>query len=162
MSKSNFENYYKNILILNKQQINLLRLSNPFILDIIFLPPRITLKFVRLQTLILDKINIKYLDKIFDYLLFGSNFHSLILSPVDYIDSLNHQVPLSAYLIKYDRSSIECFIIHDLLPFDSLNYFLLSCLPRLQYLKNHYLILYFELKNYVFFLTSTLLTTKFR
>ncbi|CAF3517717.1 unnamed protein product [Rotaria sp. Silwood2] len=89
MSKSNFENYYKNILILNKQQINLLRLSNPFILDIIFLPPRINLKFVRLQTLILDNINIKYLDKIFDYLLFGSNFHSLILSPADYIDSLS-------------------------------------------------------------------------
>jgi hypothetical protein len=64
MSKSSFEHYNKNIILPNKHRINILRLSNPFTVDIVFSPPRIISKFLRLEKLILDNIDAKYLNNI--------------------------------------------------------------------------------------------------
>ncbi|CAF1034311.1 unnamed protein product, partial [Rotaria sp. Silwood1] len=58
MSKSNFEDYNRNIFIPNRKRIKLLRLSNPFTADIIFSPARTILNFGQLETLILDNIKI--------------------------------------------------------------------------------------------------------
>ncbi|CAF5054351.1 unnamed protein product, partial [Rotaria sp. Silwood1] len=40
MSKTNFELYHQNMIKPNKHRIDLLHLSNPFTVDIIFSPPR--------------------------------------------------------------------------------------------------------------------------
>ncbi|CAF3791312.1 unnamed protein product, partial [Rotaria sp. Silwood1] len=53
MSKSNFEDYNRNIFIPNRKRIKLLRLSNPFTADIIFSPTRTILNFGQPETLIL-------------------------------------------------------------------------------------------------------------
>ncbi|CAF0923577.1 unnamed protein product [Rotaria sordida] len=89
ISKSDFDYYYRNIIIRNREHINLLRLSNPFTTDIIFSPTNIILKFISLETLILDNTYVKYLNKIFDYLLDLPKFHSLTISFIDYIESLD-------------------------------------------------------------------------
>ena len=85
MSKSNFERYYKNIILPNKHRINFLRLSNPFTVDIVFSPPRIISQFIQLETLILDNINEKYFNNISTDLIFLPKLHSLILNFADYI-----------------------------------------------------------------------------
>ncbi|CAF5126517.1 unnamed protein product, partial [Rotaria sp. Silwood1] len=54
ISKTNFEDYYHNILIPNQSQITFLRLSNPFVAEIIFSEARLILNFIRLETIILD------------------------------------------------------------------------------------------------------------
>ncbi|CAF0874418.1 unnamed protein product [Rotaria sordida] len=162
ISKIDFENFYINILIPYRYRINLFRLSNPFIADIIFSPPRIILQFIHLEKLILDKIQMKYLSKIFNYLTYLPKFHSLIISIGDYIESLdilfthlfhlltlkyckieyeikNSEYPLSIYLTEYDSSSIQYLIINGCFPFKSLNN-LLCCLPKLRYLSINYLV----------------------
>ncbi|CAF1416698.1 unnamed protein product [Rotaria sordida] len=57
--KSNVEGYYEKMIIRNKHRINILRLLNPFIVDIIFSTPHIISKFIRLEILILDNIHTK-------------------------------------------------------------------------------------------------------
>jgi len=37
IKKSNFEDYYMKMILLNQHRINILRLFNPFVVDIIFL-----------------------------------------------------------------------------------------------------------------------------
>ncbi|CAF4438126.1 unnamed protein product [Rotaria sp. Silwood2] len=156
MSKSNFEDYYKNILLPNKHRINLIRSSNLFIVNIIFSQPRMILKFIRLEILILDNINLKYFNKIVEYLNCLPKFHSLTISIGDYIQSLyllfmnifrlskliyckikykikSDQQFLSVYLTKYDRSPLKYFIIDGRFPFNSLNN-LLCCLPQIRHL----------------------------
>jgi len=56
MSKLTFEHYHRNIVIPNKYRINILCLSNPFTVDIIFSPSCLILKFYQLKTLILENI----------------------------------------------------------------------------------------------------------
>ncbi|CAF4001024.1 unnamed protein product [Rotaria sordida] len=156
MSKSNFENYYINIILPNRNRINLLRLTNPFTLDAIFSPPSIILEFIRLEILILDNIQSKNLSKFFYCLRSLTKFHSLTLSLADNIEFLNDifsnvlslsklkyckiiyqtkndETPFSPFLTIYDRSPIEYLIIDGCFPFDSLNN-LLCCLPRLRHL----------------------------
>ncbi|CAF4020892.1 unnamed protein product, partial [Rotaria sordida] len=155
ISKSDFDYYYRNIIIRNREHINVLRLSNPFTTDIIFSPTNIILKFISLETLILDNIHVKYLNKMFDYLLDLPKFHSLTISFINYIESLdifiqifrlskleyckiiykikNNQSLLPIYLTKYDSSCIQYFIINGDFPFNSLHN-LLSCLPQLHHL----------------------------
>ncbi|CAF4015521.1 unnamed protein product [Rotaria sp. Silwood1] len=85
ISKSNFEDYYHNILIPNQSQINFLRLSNPFVTEIIFSEPRLILNFIHLETLILYNIQNKNSDKFFDYLICLSTLHALTISFAEHI-----------------------------------------------------------------------------
>jgi len=69
MSKSNFEWYYKNIILPNIHRINILRLSNPLTVSIVFSQPWLISKFLQLETLILDNINAQYFNNTFDHLI---------------------------------------------------------------------------------------------
>ncbi|CAF4552830.1 unnamed protein product, partial [Rotaria sp. Silwood2] len=156
ISKNDFKNFYINILIPNRHRINLLRLSNPFVVEIIFSPPRMVLQFIHLEKLVLDNIQMKYLRKIFDYLMYLPKFHSLTISIGDYIESINclfsdlfnlltlkyckieyetknYEHSLSLYFPKYDSSSIQYLIINGRFSCKSLNNLLCS-LPKLHHL----------------------------
>ena len=85
MSKSNFELYHKNMIKPNKHRINLLRLSNPFTVDIIFSPPRIICDYIQLERLILDNIDAKYLNNILKHSILLLKLHSLVVTPADYV-----------------------------------------------------------------------------
>jgi hypothetical protein len=79
MTKTNFERHYKKIILPNRRRIHILRLSNPFTVDIVFSPSRIITQFSQLETLILDNINAKSFNNISIYLMFLPKLHSLAL-----------------------------------------------------------------------------------
>ena len=64
MSKSAFKRYNTDIIIPNTHRINSLRLSNPFIYDLVFSPIHKISKFTRLETLILNNIESNYLENL--------------------------------------------------------------------------------------------------
>ncbi|CAF1415359.1 unnamed protein product [Rotaria sordida] len=156
ISKSNFEDYYYNILIPNQSQINFLRLSNPFVVKIIFSEPRLILNFIRLQTIILDNVLNKNFHKFFDYLLCLTTLHAITISFAVHISSLDiifsqifrlstlkyckieYQQLSFIDFINYESSSIEYLIINGHLRFSALHN-LLCCLPKLQHLSISYL-----------------------
>jgi hypothetical protein len=130
MSKSTFEDYYKNIILSNKHRINYLRLSNSFTVDLVFSPPRIILKFVRLERLIFDNIDAKYLNNILNQLIYLSKFHSLIVNLADCVkDSLSLNVSFD----KCESSPIEDLIINCGLLIGTFNDFL-CCLSKVRHL----------------------------
>ncbi|CAF5044791.1 unnamed protein product, partial [Rotaria sp. Silwood1] len=88
MSNSNFKDYYQNIVKSNQQQINFLRLTNPFAINIIFSSSRTILNFYSLETLILDNLQNKKFDQFFDYFIRLPNLHSLNISLNECIKSL--------------------------------------------------------------------------
>ncbi|CAF4744664.1 unnamed protein product, partial [Rotaria sp. Silwood2] len=125
ISKSNFEDYYYNILIPNQSQINFLRLSNTFVTKIIFSQPHLILNFIRLQTIILDNVRDKNFHKFFDYLICLTTLHAITISFVEHMSSLDiifsqifrlstlkyckieyQQLPFIDF-INYESSSIE-------------------------------------------------------
>ncbi|CAF4254137.1 unnamed protein product [Rotaria magnacalcarata] len=164
ISKHDFKGYYKNILLPNRHRIRLLRLSNSCITEIIFSAPRITLQFVRLESLIPNNIQMKYWNKIFNYLIHLSELHSLAISIGDYIQLLSfiflnvlnylklkyfkieyeiksYKSPLSIHLSKYESCPIQYLIINSRFPFKSLNN-LLCYLPELRHLSINSLVHY--------------------
>jgi hypothetical protein len=153
MSKTNFECYYKKIILPNIHQINYLRLSNPFTVDIVFSPPNLISKFLELKTLVLDNINYKSFKNLLKFL---PKLHSLTINFDEYIEdpsilfgklfnlsklkycSITYQgkydfEPKPINFSEYDRSHIENLVINTRFPFESFNN-LLSCLPRLRHL----------------------------
>jgi hypothetical protein len=66
----------------NKHRITSLHVTNPFIIDLIFSPVRITSNFIRLETLIFDNIKPKYLVNILNHLSSLPNLSSLVIIPV--------------------------------------------------------------------------------
>jgi hypothetical protein len=66
----------------NKHRITSLYVSNPFIINLIFSPVRITSNFIRLETLIFDNIKPKYLVNILNHLASLPSLSSLIIIPV--------------------------------------------------------------------------------
>ncbi|CAF1379616.1 unnamed protein product [Rotaria sordida] len=157
ISKSNFEDYYQNIIIPNRNRIKLLRFSNPFTVDIIFAPPRTILNFSHLETLILNSVQIRYFTKVFRHLIELPKLHSLTISLTSYNQSLDvifsnifHLRKLKYCKIEYeikriedepfqlnfthrDFSPIECLIINGRFPFHGFKN-LLWRLPKLQHL----------------------------
>ncbi|CAF2700917.1 unnamed protein product [Rotaria sp. Silwood2] len=90
MSKSTFQYYYKLILLSDKHRIKSLRLSIPFAFDSILSSSNIQLKFVQLETLILDNIDSKSLENLLNHLTSLSSLSSLSIICMDKIDHLNH------------------------------------------------------------------------
>jgi len=156
MTKTNFERYYKKIILPNRRRINILRLSNPFTVDIVFSPSRIITQFSQLETLILDNINAKSFNNISIYLMFLPKLHSLALHFEEYIEcpSIPFDQIFSLSKLKYckityrtkdiyrlwpihftdfDRSPIEYLVINTRFPLEEFNE-LLSRLPRLRHL----------------------------
>jgi hypothetical protein len=169
MSKSNFERYHKNIILPNKHRINVLRLSNPFTVDIVFSPPRILSKFLQLETLILDNIKTKYFNNILNQLYFLPKLHSLVLILTDYLQcpttlffyilrlrklkycNIEYQTKNNNYAalpISFDQcepSPIEHLVINTHFQIDSFKN-LLVLLPKLRYLSIDYLVEYRDTK----------------
>ncbi|CAF4003842.1 unnamed protein product [Rotaria sp. Silwood1] len=158
MSKNDFEGFHVNIIIPNRHRINSLRLSNPFVSQIVFSSSRIILQFIHLEQLILDNIEMKYLRKILHCLSHTSlqKLYSLSISIDDSIESLDilftdlfnlstlkyckfkyetktYELSSFLHVTKYNSSSIEYLIINGRFPFKLLNN-LLCCLPKLHYL----------------------------
>lgn len=154
MTKSTFEQAYEKIIIPNQHRINYLRLSNPFTVDLIFSPPRVISKFIRLQSLVLDQIKAKYLENIFIQLSLLSHLQSLSIDLIDRVknptlfylqifrlpklkycrmkfDSENNRESL--LLIPNETSSIEHLVIKNYFQYQSFNN-LFDYLPRLRYL----------------------------
>jgi hypothetical protein len=109
MSKSNFQRYHRHIIMPNKHRITSLSLSNPFVVDLIFSPVRITSNFIRLETLIFDNIKSKYLVNIMNHLTSLPNLFTLIIIPIDRYRNLNnlydHIFRLPA--LKYCKISVK-------------------------------------------------------
>ncbi|CAF1523883.1 unnamed protein product [Rotaria sp. Silwood1] len=169
ISKLNFEDYYQNIIIPNRHRIKLLRLTNSFMVDIIFSPPRTILNFDHLEILILDKVQIRYFTKVFRYLIKLSKLHSLTISLIGYNQSLDvifsnifhlqklkyckieyeiknlEDKPVQLYFTHRDFSPIECLIINGRFPFHRFSN-LLWHLPELQHLSINCLV---QLDDYV-------------
>ncbi|CAF3918340.1 unnamed protein product [Rotaria sp. Silwood1] len=162
ISKLHFDLYNKNIFQPNKHRINILHLSNPFIIELIFSPPRLICDFIHIEKLIFEHINSKYLDKILKHLIHLPKLHTLILSPIDYI--LNPTIIFIqifrlkklkycklTYRIKdnknvlpidfdqYEQSSIEYLIINSPFRYESFQK-LFIYLPKLRYLSINYLL----------------------
>ena len=156
MSKSNFERYHQGIIKPNRHRINILRLSNPFTVDIVFSPPRIISKFIQLETLILDNTKAKYLDNILDHLVYLPKLYSLTLNLTDQVQypsvlfsqifclpklkyfKITYQTkddkdPLSIYFTEYDYSPIEYLVINSRFSIETFDN-LLFCLPKLRHL----------------------------
>jgi hypothetical protein len=156
ISKSSFELYYKNIILPNKHRINILRLSNPFTVDIVFSPPRIISKFLRLEKLILDNIDAKYLNNILNQSIHLPKLHSLVLTLADCLQhpdklffhifrlpklkycKLTYQaksglLPSIICFNKCESSPIEHLVINGDFRIDAFHD-LLSYLPRLRHL----------------------------
>ena len=89
ISKSAFQHYNRQILMPNKHRIQSLRLSNPFLIDFLFSPVRITSNFTRLETLIFDHVKSKYFSNILHHLASLPHLTSLIIIPIDRIASPN-------------------------------------------------------------------------
>ncbi|CAF4099524.1 unnamed protein product, partial [Rotaria sordida] len=159
MSKSNFEQYHKDIILPNKHRINYLRLSNAFTVDIIFSPPRLISKFLQLETLVFDNINARYLNNILHHQIILPHLHSLTINLIDYIQNstlfylqLFRLSKLKYCKIQFESkddeqllprctnefSSIEYLVIKNCFRFQLLNNFL-SYLSRLCYLSIDYL-----------------------
>ncbi|CAF3334409.1 unnamed protein product [Rotaria socialis] len=141
MSKSNFESYYEDIIKPNKNRIKILRLSNPFTIDLIFSPPRV------IYILITFLKHLIYLPKL----------HSLTVSTIDNIPNPSSifiqifQLTKFKYCkikhnedgspINFDeckQSSIEHLIIDSPFRYELFNK-LLTCLPKLRHLSINYL-----------------------
>ncbi|CAF3610681.1 unnamed protein product [Rotaria sp. Silwood1] len=156
MSKSKFEYYHKNILLPNKHRIYLIRLSIPFMSELIFSSAYTILRFIHLQTLIIDHIEMKDFIKLSNHLAHLRELHSLIISLADHIQSLNvlfssifqlkklkyckieytikdNQNSISFDLTRRVFSPIQYLIINGQFSFNSLNN-LLSCLPELHHI----------------------------
>ncbi|CAF3800333.1 unnamed protein product [Rotaria sp. Silwood1] len=156
MSKSNFKLYHKNMIEPNKHRINYLRLSNPFTIDIMFFSVRIICDYIQLERLILDNIDVKYLNNILKHLTFLPKLHSLVLTPIDYVQDTSiffisiFSLPklkscTLTYRTKYDEqampiymtdhkdSPIEYFVINNRFSIESLND-IFFCLPKIRYL----------------------------
>ncbi|CAF1102934.1 unnamed protein product [Rotaria sordida] len=170
--KSNVEGYYEKMIIRNKHRINIIRLSNPFIVDIIFSPTHVISKFSCLEILILDNIHTKNLHEIFLELMCLPNLHSMVLHPAEYVQSsidifseifllstlkyfkLTYQMriyedSLSSYSWQYGHSTIEHLTINTCFP-DSLLIDLLVCFPNLRRLSINYLTHILMILNYAF------------
>jgi hypothetical protein len=154
MSKSKFDHYHQNIIIPNRHRINILRLSNPFTVDIVFSPPRIISKFLQLETLILDYIDPTYLKNILNHSIHLPKLHSLSIHLIDHIRNstdlclqifrlpklkyckLNFQIMDYLELSSTETnifSPIEHLVFKPFFPFESLNN-LLSYVPQLRHL----------------------------
>ncbi|CAF1367157.1 unnamed protein product [Rotaria sordida] len=157
MSRSTFEHQYKHIIRLNKHRISSLRLSNLFTIDMIFSPIRIVSKLTRLQTLHINNIESKYVQKLLKYLVSLSCLSSLIIVIVDCVENKNklysrifrlpvlkyckvtmtkfiESEPLSIAINKY--SSIEHLVINNGCYLDEL-ISLLSYVPQLRHISLH-------------------------
>jgi hypothetical protein len=162
ISKCQFDLYNENVFQTNKDRIKILRLSNPFTIDLIFSPIHHICDLIEMEKLILHQIHSKYLPNILKHLIHLHKLHSLILSPIDYIANptvlfieifrlkklkyckLTYRMKdnENVFPIDFDQnepSSIEYLIINSSFRYESLEKLFLY-LPKLRHLSINYLL----------------------
>jgi hypothetical protein len=95
ISRSTFEDYSKHIIMSNKHRISSIYLSNLFTIDLIFTPIRIVSKLIHLQTLNINNMQSKYIDKFLKYLsslLSVSSLTIIIIDPIKNQNQLYHRI----------------------------------------------------------------------
>ncbi|CAF4775800.1 unnamed protein product, partial [Rotaria sp. Silwood2] len=108
ISKSRFEHYNTNIIIPFQYRITLLHLSNPLIIERLFSPISILLKFIRLENLLLRNIESKYFEELLIHLISLPFLYSLIVSCTDNVQNKNvfyHQI-FRLPVLKYCKLSL--------------------------------------------------------
>ncbi|CAF1074519.1 unnamed protein product, partial [Rotaria sordida] len=108
ISKSKFERYNTNIIIPFQYRITLLHLSNPLIIERLFSPISILLKFIRLENRHLLNIESKYFEEILIHLISLPFLYSLIVSCTDNVQNNNifyHQI-FRLPVLKYCKLSL--------------------------------------------------------
>lgn len=156
MTKPIFERCYRKIILPNQHRINYLRLSNEFMTDIVFSPPRIITQFPQIESLVLDNIIYKSFKNISTYLTHLPKLQSLIISFTEQLEcenipfgtifpltnlkyfkityqETNEYDPSAIYFTEYGRSSIEYLVINTCFHVESFNN-LLFCFPKLRHL----------------------------
>jgi hypothetical protein len=152
ISKSTFNRYNEDIIETNMHRINLLRLSGVFMYDFALSIISKLSMFDRIETLILDNIESKYLENLFNQLLFLPLLSSLVINSVDIIKdkSTIYRQIVRLPALKYcklslegstddtvlsvstnEYSSIEHLIITNYIRFEQLHN-LLSYIPKLR------------------------------
>ncbi|CAF1352675.1 unnamed protein product [Rotaria sp. Silwood1] len=89
LSIPNVELYYKNFLLPNKHRINLIHVSNPFIVHTFFLPSYGISKFSKIEILRVYDIKSTYIKNILDCLMDLPELYSLTINVIDNIDDIN-------------------------------------------------------------------------
>ncbi len=89
LSIPNVELYYKNFLLPNKHRINLIHVSNPFIVHTFFLPSYGISKFSKIEILRVYDIKSTYIKNILDFLMDLPELYSLTINVIDNIDDVN-------------------------------------------------------------------------
>ncbi|CAF4707771.1 unnamed protein product [Rotaria sp. Silwood1] len=111
-SRSTFEHQYKPIIMLNKHRISSLRLSNLFTIDMIFSPIRIVSKLIHLQTLHMNNIQSKCIEKLLKYLASLPCLSSLIILVVDCVENKNklYRRIFRLPVLKYCKITMTKFV----------------------------------------------------
>ena len=120
MSKSTYQRYYTEIIMVNTHRINSLRLSHLFIYDLVSSPIRMLSNFLRLERLILDNIESNYLTALLPQLISLPILSSLTISSVGRFAEENNIYHYIFRLptLKYCKLSIdEYFLSSNPLPF---------------------------------------------
>ncbi|CAF0965056.1 unnamed protein product [Rotaria sordida] len=130
ISKSTFQCYYTQIIIPYQYKIKSLHLANPFINEIHFSSNSIELKFIQLETLILDKITYEYLGKLLNHLISFPYLSSLVIICVDFVPNQHifycqiFRLPILKYCNlswrRIDRSNLLSFACNELSPIEYL------------------------------------------
>ncbi|CAF4116851.1 unnamed protein product, partial [Adineta steineri] len=158
ISKPTFRRHYKQIIMPNKHRINLLHLSNPFIVDLFFPSSQIISKFRRLETLIIDTTTTTKLANLLKQLTKLPNLSSLTIIHRNCLYNINDlylqifRLPALKYcklllsensnygslpMSVSETSPIEHLVIKNKFCLNELNA-LLSYVPKLRYLAlNH-------------------------
>ncbi|CAF1146161.1 unnamed protein product [Adineta steineri] len=154
ISKSNFQHYYKEIIIPHQLRINSIRLTNLFIYNHSFSPLRKLTSLCQLEKLIIHNIQMNYLEELLISLRVLPKLYSSDIEPIDVITNpsriydrifrlpvlkycqISFKIKPNAILLlettnKY--SSIEHLIIRNDISFHHLDT-LLSFIPHLRYL----------------------------
>ncbi|CAF4045664.1 unnamed protein product [Adineta steineri] len=152
ISKSNFEQYNKDIILPSKHRIHSLHISSPCLYDHVSSPIRILSQFLHLKKLTLDNIESTYVESILPVLSSLPDLFSLSIDNVGYIqdETVLHQhifslsaltfcqlswkrcshYKLKSFIIK-ESSSIEHLIINGTISIDQFAW-LLSYVPKLR------------------------------
>ncbi|CAF3736553.1 unnamed protein product [Rotaria sp. Silwood1] len=113
ISKSDFQKYYKQIIIPNIHRIKSLHLSNPFSIDIFLTHNCIVSKLIRLETLILYDIQSKDLQNLLIYLISLPYLSSLVISNIDeggVTNNLYHEI-FRLPMLKYCKISFNNYLL---------------------------------------------------
>lgn len=112
MSKSNFEQLNRQLLIPNRHRIQTLNISNPCFADSIFSPVTVVKCFEQLETLIFNNVKPKYFPNILRRLAYLRNLSKLIIISKIYLENI-YETVFSLPKLKYFKIKLPSLSIGD-------------------------------------------------